>query len=355
LVTTYDIFRFSSKEDRLTAQLVYTMKSTNYFLREFLKLCGELDIPNLEKISSQLQVVEDESRPDVVIKDGSEQILYIESKPFQKASAHQLVQHVNSGKELVPVICITGERGFPKEVKQAQEILKEQGCQRDLIRWISWKDIYYTLKSLPEDVLSKPEVMGMIESLQSENLAGFLGYKNGELRTATEFVQRYKETVKKTERLMQDVTNFLEQKNSNIITSSYHPTKEHYCIHIFYFRGWKTCGETWQESIGSFAGIKNDFENGRFEIYARIGLETIRKHCDSDEKFSKMLDDIEKAFTDKFGSRTLFAPIGETLECYILYSFNDDSLYLNPEKVVEKFSNDVFWILKFLQERRLYD
>ena len=360
MITTYDIFRFPSKEDRLTSQFVYALENTDKgcLLKKFLRSC-KVPVENIEDfelVNFQIQATKHKSIPDVAIAYKGKDILFIESKPFQRVSIHQLVNHVESGLGKVPVVCLTGERSEPNELADAQKIVGEKGFPKDLIRWISWKTVYSMLKSLPNSIKDKPEIVGMLKSLGGENLLGFTGYGRNEFEGLPDFVKKYRNIFNKTEQLMEDVKIYLREKNPKIKSSDYHPKNEDFCQHIFYLENWETCGDTWQEGIGSFAGIRNDFKSGFFIVFARIGLRTIEKHSKNTDETAELWDEIERNLGEIFGDnydQTYL--LGETLEFSARYGFDEEFLYESPAKVVHNFGQKLLSVLNLLQTSGYYE
>lgn len=122
MVTTYDIYRFSQKENRLTAQLMLVLETNRIpLLERFLELC-QIDCKgkNLDFMTTELQDVEEESKPDAaVVENNGQKILFIESKLKGKVDPNQLVSHVRSGKGNVPVVCISRGKVEPPEIEEA--------------------------------------------------------------------------------------------------------------------------------------------------------------------------------------------------------------------------------------------
>ena len=360
MITTYDIFRFPSKEDRLTAQFVYALENTDraFLMKKFLRSCM-LSVEKLEDfdlVTFEIQAQKHKSIPDVAIAYKGRDILFIESKPFQNVSSKQLLNHIESGLGEVPVLCLTGKRSKPDGVAEAQRILGRKGLAENLIKWMSWKTVYSMIKSLPNNIKDKPEIIGMLKSLEGENLLGFIGYKKQEFEGLPEFVKKYRNILNITEQLMEDIKSYLQEKNPKIRSSDYHPKNEDLCLHIFYLENWEICGDTWQEGIGSFAGIRNDFESGFFNIFVRIGLRTIEKHARNEAEMIELWDKIESNLGEIFGNNyDQFYVIDKALEFRAKYAFDEEFLFKSPAKVVHSFGQKLLSVLNLLQTSKYFE
>lgn len=360
MITTYDIFRFSTKEDRLTGQFAYALENTDksHLLKEFLNRCGVIinSTKDLQFINLQLQTLKDESIPDLVVTRKGEDILFVESKPFQQVSTQQLVNHVKSGRGKVPVVCLTEQRAEPIGIANAQRIILAEGYPEDLIRWMSWKTVYLVLKSLPKNMQDKPEIEGMIRTLEDENLLGFLGFERQELEGMLDFVKKYRNVLNKTEQFMQDLNTYLQEKNAKIESSDYHPKNEDYCFHLFGLENWENCGDTWAGPIGSFVGVTKNLKEGYFAIVVRIGIYTIDKYSRDEDAYIELLDKIERNIAEILGDNyDQFLPVDDAIEFSAKYRFDEEILYIKPDELVRKFGEKLIAILRFLETSGYYE
>lgn len=106
MVTIFDIFRFSQKENRLTAQLARSLElyDRTVLLRIFLNRVDlqSLKDDDLDRIRFELQEKETDSIPDATAYVDSRRIFFIESKLWTDISEDQILSHVESGRRRSP-------------------------------------------------------------------------------------------------------------------------------------------------------------------------------------------------------------------------------------------------------------
>jgi len=365
MITTYDIFKFTQKENRLTAQLMLALEmNKDPLLKRFLELC-QLDchIRSLDPIKSRLQAFEDASTPDAVLFRDQEKILFIECKLKGSIDTNQLFSHISSGKGSIPVVCVSRGKVEPEEIKQARENLVKQGFSQSLILWIGWQQIYTELVNLPRRMQEKPEIAGLIASLESEDLAArtFRGFKKEEMMNVTQLLMSYSAIFENTKQLLRDIIEYVKEKDSTIIVLE---DKPHFLTRDSIFGGifcWF-----------AHAGWRTYHANLTFDFYERHiclawkNIEAKQLKAVNSSQLENHLMDLKKKNvrleTDKHGKLEELRTVEDLKEiedkssvqfsCY--YFFDNEILYKKPEDVVKGFAEDILWMLDFFGTRGLY-
>ncbi len=152
-------------EDNTTKALINTLQNSNKMaLNRFLKAV-RIDINPQGKIAYDLQVSGETSRPDALIKIGSNEI-YLESKmdsPLEMDQIRRHLQLVSNGY----LVCITPRE---RDRRIIQEINKKN------LRFITWKDVYLCFQNTYGKTADKKTkfILGQfLEYLEAINMAPF--------------------------------------------------------------------------------------------------------------------------------------------------------------------------------------
>lgn len=358
MITSYDIFRFAKKENRLTAQLMLALEmNRDTLLKRFLELCQlEHEIKNLSSMTIRLQDSEEESRPDAVLsQNGSVKILFVESKLDGPVNANQLILHVKSGKGHVPVLCISRGKTEPMEIQKARETLSKLGSSEDLVRWLGWQQMYTELNSLSSRIQEKPEIAGLTKSLEKENLAelAFKGFKKDDLVRISQFVRIYPELFENAQLLIDGVIERVKKKNQEV--KVYFKRKQ---TTVSPIKHQTFAGFRYPEMENTWAYLTVDFSDGHLRLELSMESEKLKELSDSQVK--NYLEDLRSREGFK-----LETPRKEEIDSakqlrdggYVSFSryycCDSDVLYLNPQELVKLISEDIFWLLDFLKTRKL--
>jgi len=362
LTTTFDIFRFSQKENRLTAQLMLVLEANkNTLLKRFLEMCFmNQHIKNLDQIKIRLQVVEGESTPDAVLFQNDKEALFIECKLESRIDKSQLISHVKSGEGKIPVICISSGNTEPMEIGDANENLSQLGYNQTLIRWVGWKQIYAELLSLHPEMREKYEVAGLISSLENENLSGprLRAFKQYELSDISHFVRLYPNIFDNAKQLIQSVIEYVKEKDPNVeidyktrpsypiseeMTARFrHRETEYHAFVCFDFGqahiwlAWgnllvkqlKNLTDTQMETL--LAGIKE--KSFKLESYEEGEL----REVPNDPKIIRGLEEERWAYFSHY------------------YYFDDERFYKAPFEIVKQFGDEILLMLDFFKTLGLY-
>ena len=358
LITTHDIFRFSQKENRLTAQLMLAIEANkDPLLKRFLTMCS-LDqyADNLTQIRISLQGAEGESTPDATLLLDSEKLLFIECKLESHADASQLISHVRSGEGRVPVVCISSGIAEPVEIRDAAENLSKQGFDKTLIRWVSWNQIYTELLSLPYEMQEKHEIAGLISSIEKENLSSLRlrAFKQEELSEISQFVKLYPTIFENAWQLVHGVLLYVLEKAPNvevthtkpkgidpirpeIITDFRYAGMESYNVQM----NFDFCDGHVRLAWGGPAKQLKGFSGTQMEkLLSKIKKESLRLELYPGEEIP--------------GETSIPEIIKETQEekwIYLsrYYHFNDQRLYTRPYEIVKRFGEDILLLLSFIE------
>ena len=285
MVSIHDIYRFSQKENRLTALLAFALEGQKHISKLFLELC-EYPVREFTSFSVTLQQREEDSIPDATIYIDGKKKLFIESKLGSWIDSSQILSHIRSGKRKIPLVCVTGGIEKPEGIDEATEKLGEK--EKSLIKWISWRQLYQSIINLPDEIVNKMAVSSLIQSLEFENLVGFTGYKSEEVENLSKFLERYDTFLAKLTPLMEDVQVSLSSKNKKIKLvkfvrdgRSMIPDVITFCDYAFSFDTWENCGyeatRDWVKEEGSFAAISFYCDEETIYIWGRATYGTIEK------------------------------------------------------------------------------
>jgi hypothetical protein len=332
-------------------------------LKRFLELCHlDHQIKNVESIKTKLQDFEEESTPDAVFYiDGKEKILFIECKLNASIGTNQLIKHVRSGKGNVPMVCISRGKVEPKEIKEAQENLLKEGFGQTLIRWIGWQQIYTELVNLPHEIQEKPEVRGLIISLEKENLAAraFTGFKKDELVSSSQLLMRYSSIFENVKQLIHDIIEHIKEKD-NTIEANVVPSSK--VLNSIY--GVISGSFRHTDMMNTRALLEFDF----YEEHVRLAWDNLQaKHLKivNESQLESYLIDLKKRNfrfeilkQGKWEESETMADLKKVededwVAFSSYYSFDNEIFYVNPPDVVKHFADEVVWMLHFFKTRGL--
>ncbi len=156
-------------EDNTTKALINTLENcSRYVVSAFMSDLG-IEMAGSEKVFFDLQVAEEQSRPDALIQTGDFSI-FVESKINAKLDKSQIGNHLKT-QSLNYLICIT-----PRETDV--EIIKAIGDER--LQFVTWRQIYLFFKTRlrrlknPKD---KFVVEQFMEYLEAINMTPFTGWQ----------------------------------------------------------------------------------------------------------------------------------------------------------------------------------
>ncbi len=152
-------------EDNTTKALINTFEhSENKFLKCFF---DRMNLPfDSSKIYYDLQVSEELSRPDALIKVGDNDI-YIESKIGSYLDKNQINRHLGSIENGF-LVCVTSRS---KDVKKIEEM------NIGNLRFITWKEIYCCLEKEMSRSGTSFIVKQFLEYLEMINMSPFTGWE----------------------------------------------------------------------------------------------------------------------------------------------------------------------------------
>ncbi len=372
LVNIHDVYRFSQRENRLTAFLALALEHHKSFVTKFFELIN-VQIVDSQAISISLQSREDESIPDATIYINKKKSYFIESKLGSSIDSNQIFSHIKSGKQRITLICITGGVLPPDGINQA--IQKASKKEQGLIKWVSWRQIYQTIQGMPEEVLQDEMVSSLRESLEYENLVGFTGYQSSEIQSLQGFVAKYDIFLLKIDQLLDDITLSLNMKDKEIVLTRFVRDGRatsgldtiSFCDFAFSFSDWENCGndatEDWVRETGSLAGISFYFDEMYLRVWGRVAHDTV-KQIDNEEIWKKVLDTFSSKvyFIDlltKEARNFEKVQVDKALdlrEDIIVIDFAkdygfQDLLIKKPDRVVRTLTNDVLWILNLFKQK----
>lgn len=180
--------------------------------------------------------------------------------------------------------------------------------RKDLVKWIGWRNIHQMLMSLPKDSRETDIISSMIESLESEGLTGFMGFKEPELQGLPSFVKRYQTVVSKIPQLMEDIESYMLDKDPEIVPTKFWRDGRaqksadviSFCDYAYSYRNWASAGYyatlPWVGKEGSFAMVSFQFDEGKLYVWGRVARETIRNV--TTDSWKRILDGLSdfKAF-----------------------------------------------------------
>lgn len=156
-------------EDNTTKALINTLESSAKRLLMSLLKKTEIDIRHLDRVTYDLQVDKESSRPDALIQIDNKYDILIESKVDSPLEEYQICKHLESLSNGY-LICITpreGDKSVVQRIKKAN------------LRFISWKEVYLCFKEQLEktkDEKSKFIIQEFLEYLEATNMAPFNGW-----------------------------------------------------------------------------------------------------------------------------------------------------------------------------------
>ena len=361
LVSTYDIFRFRQKENRLTAVLTLALEANkDTLLKRFLERCSMSQyLKSLDKINIDLQSREDGSTPDVTLFHCGDRILFIECKVESPIDEDQLVSHARSGQGKIPVVCISSGNIKPAEIEAATRELLKEGYYQTLIRWIGWKQIYTDLLDFPE-IREKYEVAGLIRSLENENLSGakLQAFKQDELSNISKFVKLYPNMFDNARRFVRSVVEYVQEKDPNLEiefkTHSYvpltdvitarlrHKNMEEYNSIICFNFGEARIRLGWDLRVKQLKYLSDTqmekllgrMEKGVFKLESYEGTQL--QEIPNDPEIMKKLEEDRWALFSRY------------------YYFDDERLYRAPYEIVKQLGEDLILLFNFFMELGLY-
>lgn len=376
LVSIHDVYRFSQKENRLTALLAFALERQKLLLERFLELFG-YPTEKIGQISITLQEREEDSIPDATVYMDKKKMVFIESKLGPWIDANQVIGHIKSGKGRIPLVCITSGVTRPEGISQALE--KLSGREKDLIRWISWRQLYQTTTNIPEEIVKAEEVSSLIQSLEFENLVGFTGYESEELKDLSVFVSRYNTVLLKISQLTEDIELSLSSKDKSIKRIRFVRDGRStggldaisFCDYAFSYEDWEDCGydatRDWVREEGSFAAISFYFDEAKAYIWGRATYGTI------DRVAKESWDDILNAFGSKGFTISLLTKEARDFEDLevdralerlkkettkvldFTHEYDFDKILLQkPNRVVSSLANEMSWILNFFKRKGMF-
>jgi hypothetical protein len=375
LVKIHDVYRFSQKENRLTALLALTLEHHKPLLLKFFELINA-QLDDSKVISFSLQNREDESIPDATIYVNKKKSFFIESKLGSSIESNQIFSHIKSGKQRIPLICITGGVLPPDGVEQALQ--KADKKEQELIKWVSWRQLYQTIQGMPEEILRSEMVSSLRESLEYENLVGFTGYRSSEIQSLQGVVSGYEIFLTKIDQLIDDVTISLSMKDKEIVptrfvrdgraTSSLDTIS--FADFAFSFSDWEDCGydatRDWVREPGSLVGISFYFDEMSIRVWGRVAYDTV-KQIDNEENWKEVLDvfsskgyviDLLTNAARSFEEVEVDKAVDARENIIVIdfakdYSFHD-LLSKKPDRVVRTLTNDLLWILNTFKQKGLF-
>ena len=375
MVSIHDVYRFSQKENRLTALLAFALERQKALSEMFLELSG-YSTKKFDSISIKLQEREEDSVPDATVYVDKKKAFFIESKLGSWIDANQIINHIKSGKGKIPVVCIIGGIAKPQGLDDASRKLSES--ERKLIKWISWRQLNQSIRNMPDEVVKTMEASSLIQSLESENLVGFTGYKPEEVKDLSGFVSRYNTLLSKLSPLMEDVQLSLSSKDKVIKLSKFvrdgrslTPDVISFCDYAFAYEKWANCGydatRDWVREEGSFAAISFYFDQEKVYSWARATYGTIEKtepeswkdilnHFDSREFTISLLSEGARDFEDLDVERALERLKGgkvKVIDFRKEYNLRD-ILTQKPNRVISTLVNEILSILGFFKKNRVF-
>ena len=375
MVSIHDVYRFSQKENRLTALLAFALERQKLLSERFLEMSDQL-IEKFDSISVALQEREEDSVPDATVYLDKEKTFFIESKLGSWIDADQVISHIKSGKGKIPLVCITGGVTKPEGIDQASEKLSEN--ERNLIKWISWRQLYQIIKNMPDEVAKTMEVSSLIQSLEFENLVGFTGYKSEEAKDLSGFVSRYNTFLSKLSPLMEDVQLSLSSKDKTIKLvkfvrdgRSLSPDVITFCDYAFSYENWENCGydatRDWVREEGSFAAISFHCNEEKVYAWARSTYGTIEKveeesweeilnNFDSRGFSISLLSEGARDFEDLEVKRALERlKEGKVKVIDFKKEFDFEKILLQkPNRVISTLTNEVLSTLRFFKQKGVF-
>jgi len=332
-------------------------------LERFLELC-QIDCKgkSLDSVTIKLQDSEDESTPDAaIIESNGHKTLFIESKLRGSVGSSQLVSHVRSGKGSVPVVCVSRGKVEPPEIEEARRNLTQQGFDKTLIRWIGWQQIYMELGRFTYDRPGKPEVEGLKESIERENMSNptFRGFKKSELVETSQFAKTYAAIFQNAKQLIEDVIEYVQEKDENVeVSYSRRPSTTSPIMQKV------SAGFRYAEMQLYYATVSFDFSKGHvhqsWELLAnqlkalnRLQIENILADLHKEGfKLEGYSEGNLEEVSDLETLSKLHDEVGVAFSRY--YCFSDDALYTNPQDLVRSLGDGILWMLDFFKKRGLY-
>lgn len=375
MVSIHDVYRFSQKENRLTALLAFALERQKALSEMFLELSG-YSTKKFNSISIELQEREEDSIPDATVYVDKKKAFFIESKLGSWIEADQVINHVRSGKGEIPVVCITGGVAKPEGIDEASRKLSES--ERNLIKWISWRQLNQSIRNMPDEVVKTMEASSLIQSLESENLVGFTGYKPEEVKDLSGFVLRYNTLLSKLSPLMEDVQLSLSSKDKAIKLfkfvrdgRSLSPDVISFCDYAFSYENWADCGydatRDWVREEGSFAAISFYFDEEKVYAWARATYGTIEKiepeswkdilnHFNSKEFTISLLSEGARDFEDLDVERALERLKGGKVKVIDFEKEQNlrEILLQKSNRVISTITDEVLSILKFFKNKGVF-
>lgn len=156
-------------EDNTTKALINTLESSAKRLLMSLLKKTEIDIKHLDRVTYDLQVDKESSRPDALIQIDNKYDILIESKVDSPLEEYQICKHLESISNGY-LICITPREGDKNVVQQ---------INKANLRFITWKEVYMCFKEQLEktkDEKTKFIVQEFLEYLEAINMAPFNGW-----------------------------------------------------------------------------------------------------------------------------------------------------------------------------------
>ncbi len=155
-------------EDNTTKALINTLENSKKgLLKHFLKQL-RIKPRNFHKVSYDLQIAEEKSRPDALIEVGPSKV-FIESKIDCPLEENQIIRHLESISNGY-LICITPRLSDSLIIKRIND---------NRIRFITWKDVYICfqgyLKTAIDDKASFV-IHEFVNYLEAINMAPFYGW-----------------------------------------------------------------------------------------------------------------------------------------------------------------------------------
>jgi len=342
--------KLRSDEDRLTSHVFETLEIADRN-RVLGAIFGDLGIDvaheNLENVTFRYweKYVKDDLRvPDVVI-EGSNLLVFIESKLDSPVSVDQIIEEFKDGskhKENFYLLCITKDRKEPLEIGQARSTLK---VETERIKWKSWwwihDEILNILKKQGISSVSLKLLNKLSKLLEEIGFVRFRGLSKDMLIRVSESPEVLRTFFKNMPLLIGELSAQLEELNIESRRSG---------MAYFYRNGRSTHMEWpdyWVHTFCTFAFADKNWDLGKFDypnttyLFVRFYLERLESPIEvgysigpyrikkggewveaelTDEQKKKVLDrlssqEVYVAFVDKcYHSEADFAERANTLK-----------------------------------------